>query len=107
MMDSSLKIELNKVMQIVLETIRINQSTTMDILLDALILNYPNVNTIHLRYKLNKVIRELKNENIIHEIKKHKIDFGQNVHCWAQNIFLIDMSVIQCLKVLDQLLSEM
>eukprot|EP00102_Acyrthosiphon_pisum_P020240 XP_016657450.1 PREDICTED: uncharacterized protein LOC107882881 [Acyrthosiphon pisum] len=105
-MDSSLNIELNRVMQIVLEAIRINRSTTMDILLDALKLNYPNVNTIHLRYKLNKVIRELKTENVVHEIKKKKIDFGQNVHCWTQNIGLIDLSMIQCLKVLDQLLSE-
>jgi len=106
-MDSPLNIELNRVMQIVLETIRINRSTTVDVLLDALKLNYPNVNTIHLRYKLNKVIRELKNENVIHEIKKHKIDFGQNVHCWTQNMFLIDLNIIQCLKVLDKLLSEM
>jgi len=105
-MDSSLNIELNRVMQVVLEAIRINRSTTMDILLDALKLNYPNVNTIHLQYKLNKVIRELKTENIVHEIKKKKIDFGQNVHCWTQNIGLIDLSMIQCLKVLDQLLSE-
>lgn len=106
-MDSSLNIELNRVMQIVLEAIRINRSTTMDILLDALKLNYPNVNSIHLRYKLNKVIRELKMENVVHEIKKKKIDIGQNVHCWTQNIGLIDLSMIQCLKVLDQLLSEM
>lgn len=106
-MDSSLNIELNRVMQVVLEAIRINRSTTMDILLDALKLIYPNVNTIHLRYKLNKVIRELKTENVVHEIKKNKIDFGQNVHCWTQNICLIDLSMIQCLKVLDQLLSEM
>ncbi|XP_026819262.2 SWI5-dependent HO expression protein 3-like [Rhopalosiphum maidis] len=105
-MDSPLNIELNRIMQIVLETIRINRSTTVDVLLDALKLNYPNVNTIHLQYKLNKVIRELKNENVIHEIKKHKIDFGQNVHCWTQNMFLIDLNIIQCLKVLDKLLSE-
>jgi len=106
-MDSSLNIELNRVMQVVLETIRINRSTTVDILLDALKLNYPNVNAIHLRYKLSKVMCELKKENIVREIKEHKIDFGQNVHCWTQNICLIDLNMIQCLKVLDQLLSEM
>jgi len=106
-MDPSLHIELNRVMQVVLEAIRINRSTTMDILLDELKLNYPNVNTIHLRYKLKKGIRELKKENLVHEIKKNQIDFGQNIHCWAQNICLIDLCMIQRLKVLDQLLSEM
>jgi len=74
-MDSSLSIELNRVMQVVLEAIRINRSTTMDILLDELKLNYPNVNTIHLRYKLNKVICELKKKNVVHEIKKKKNPF--------------------------------
>lgn len=106
-MDAVLNIELNSVRQIVLETIRINRSITEDFLLDVLKLNYPNVNNIHLRYKLNKVIRELKNENVVRETNNHRIEIGQNVHCWAQNKCLIDSTVVQCLKILDKLITEM
>lgn len=106
-MNSSLKIDLCEVKKIILETIRANRSTTMDLLLEALKSNYPNVKNIHLRYKLSKGMRELKNENIVREIEKHRIDFGPNVHRWAQNICLIDLKIIQYLKILDKLLGEM
>jgi len=106
-MDPSLKIDLERVKQIVLEIVKDNRSTTMDLILDILKSNYPNVNTVHLRYKLSKVMRELKNENVIREIENRRIDFGQNVHHWAQNICLIDLNIIGCLKVLDQILGEM
>lgn len=105
-MDPSVKIDLNRVKQIILETIRINRSTTTDLLLDSLKCHYQNVNTIHLRYKLNKAMCELKTENV-KEIEKRRLDFGQNVHQWAQNICLIDLNIIQCLKLLDRLLSEL
>lgn len=106
-MDPSLKIELNKVKNDVLETIKTNRNTTEDTLLKMLKLNYPNVKTFHLRYKLSKAMNMLKNENKIQEIEKQQIDFGQNIHLWAQNICLIDLDIIQCLKVLDQLLGKM
>jgi hypothetical protein len=106
-MDPCLKIELNKVKNDVLETIKTNRNTTEDTLLKMLKLNYPNVNTFHLRYKLSKAVSMLKNENKIQEIEKQRIDFGQNIHLWAQNICLIDLNIIQCLKALDQCLRNM
>lgn len=106
-MDPSLKIELNTVKHIVLETIKTNRNTTKDSLLDTLKCNYPNVKTFHLRYKLSKVMSMLKNENLVQEIEKQRIDFGQNIHLWAQNICLIDLNIIQCLKALDKLLEQM
>lgn len=106
-MDPSLKIELNKVKHIVLETIKTNRNTTEDSLLEVLKFNYPNVKTFHLRYKLSKVMSMLKNENIVQEIEKKRIDFGQNIHLWDQNICVIDLNIIQCLKVLDRHLGQM
>lgn len=106
MMNSSLKIDLNRVKQIVVETIRTNESTTMDLLLVALKSNYPNVNTVHLRYKLSKGILELKKENAVREIENIKIDFGRNVHHWDRHVRSIDLNIIQCLKTIDQLLEE-
>lgn len=105
-MDSSLKIDLNEVKQVVLEAIRANR-TTKDLLLNTLKLNYPNVNTFHLRYKLSKVMNELKNENAIQEIEIHKLDFGPSVHLWAEHIYLLDVKIIQCLKEIDKLLATM
>lgn len=106
-MNSSLKIDLYRVKQIILETIRANRSTTTDLLLDTLKSNYPNVRNIHLRYKLNKGMRELKIENMVQEFDKYRIDFGQNFHYWSQNICFIDLKIIQYLKILDKLLEEM
>lgn len=106
-MDSSLKIDLNEIKQIVLEDVRANRSTTNDFLLDTLKLKYPNVNTVHLRYKLSKVMEELKNENAIQEIEMRKIYFGPNVHRWTQHINLIDANIVQRLKDLDKILAEM
>jgi len=105
-MDSSLKISLKEIKLVILKTIRANKSSTLRTLLNALKSNYPNVNTVHLRYKLNIAIRKLKNEKVVREIKKNKTDFGQNVNHWSQNISLLDLYIIQCLKVLDQLLSK-
>lgn len=105
-MDFSLKIDFDEVRRVVLEIIRTNRSTTEDTLINALKLNYPNVNTIHLRYKLSGVMRQLKDEKVIQETEKHRIDVGQNVHLWAQHICLLDLNIIQCLKELDKLLKE-
>lgn len=106
-MDSSLKIDLNEVKRIVLEDVRANRSTTKDFLLDALKSKYPNVNTVHLRYKLSKVMDELKNENSVQEIEMRKIDFGPNVRRWTEHINLIDVNIVQRLKELDKILAEM
>lgn len=107
-MDYSLKIDFNEVKQIVLDTIRTNVSpVSMDLLLDKLKTNYSNVNPVHLRYKLRKVMNQLKNENVVQEIEQLKLDFGQNVHCWAQNVCLTDLNIIKCLRVLDQHLEKM
>lgn len=106
-MNSSIKIDLNRVKQIVVETIRTNESTTMDLLLLALKSNYPNVNIVHLRYKLSKGILELKKENAVREIENRKIDFGPNVHHWDGRVRLLDLNIIQCLKTIDQLLDKM
>lgn len=106
-MDSSIKIDFDEVSTIIFNTIRDNKSTTMDTLINALKSNYPNVNNIHLRYKLSKTMRKLKDENKVQEIENHRIDFGQNFHQWAQNICLLDLKIIQCLKVLDERLKEM
>lgn len=106
-MDPSINIDFDEVSTIIFNTIRDNRSTTMDILINTLKSNYPNVNNIHLRYKLSKVLRKLKEENKVQEIENHRIDFGQNFHQWARNICLLDLNIIQCLKVLDELLKEM
>lgn len=106
-MDSSLKIDSNEIKRVVLEDVRANRSTTKDFLLDTLKLKYPNVNAVHLRYKLNKVMDELKNEYAVQEIEMRKIDFGPNVHRWAEHINLIDVNIIQCLKELDKILAKM
>lgn len=106
-MDSSLKIDQYEIKQVVLKTIKSNRSTTLDTLLNALSIKYPNVNTIHLRYKLSKVMREMKNENVIQEIEKHRIHVGQNVFQWAQNVCILDLSIIQSLKLLDNILEKM
>lgn len=106
-MDSPIKIDVDEVSTIILNTIRDNRWTTVDMLINALKSNYPNVNNIHLRYKLSKVMRKLKDENKVQEIENHRINFGQNFHQWAQNIYLLDLNIIQCLKILDQFLKEM
>jgi len=105
-MDSSLKIDFNEVRRVVLETVRANRSTTEDTLINALKSNYPNVNTVHLRYKLSGVMRQLKDEKAIQETEKHRIDFGRNLHLWTQHICLLDSNIIQCLKELDKHLEE-
>lgn len=106
-MDPSLKIDLNEVKRVVLEDIKANRSTTKDFVLDTLKLKYPNVNTVHLRYKLSKVMDELKNENAVQEIEMRKIDFGPNVHRWSEHINLIDVNIVRRLKELDKILAEM
>lgn len=106
-MDPSLKIDLNRIKQVVLDIVKADRSTTTDLLLHVLKSNYPNVNDVHLRYKLSKVMRELKDENVIREVEKRRIDFGQNIHNWAHNICLIDLNIIRCLKILDRILREM
>lgn len=105
-MDSSVEIDLNKVKQIILRIIKDNKSTTINLIMDTLKSYYPNVNNVHLHYNLHKVMCKLKNDNIVQEIENRRLDFGPNVHQWTENIYLIDLSIIQHLKLLHQLLSE-